>query len=50
MCALGVYVNREARILFHQGSSGTGVIEVDMRKENRIEVGDGQPVLLELLA
>src|SRR5260370_20978817 len=37
-------VPRQARIFPHQRARGAGVIEMDVREENRVEIADGNPL------
>ena len=48
--ASGVDVYGETRIFADQGAGDAGVIQVDVGKEDGVEVGDGQALVLQGLA
>ena len=49
-CAARVNENAQSRILVNERSSRAGVIEMNVREQNRVQVGNVQPVARELFA
>src|SRR5215468_10305898 len=49
-CAARVNENAQSRILLNERSSRAGVIEMNVREQNRVQVGNVQPVARELFA
>ena len=49
-CAAGVNENAQTRILPNERSGSAGVIEMNVREQNRVQVGNVQPVARELFA
>ena len=49
-CAARVNENAQSRILLNERSSRAGVIEMNVREQNRVQVGNVQPMARELFA
>jgi len=49
-CAARVNENAQSRILLNERSSRAGVIEMNVREQNRVQVGNVQPVARQLFA